>query len=633
MPFIFRTILTAALLASWFAPLAQAGEPNKDLLYVVDCSKSMNRIVDGKRMIVWAQEALRAAAAELPKDTHAGLRAFAHRIDSENEIQSCQDSELLVPIGPDSGDLLAAAIQNLEPRGRTPLSYTLRQLQGDFVKTASKTHEIILLSDGGESCGEDPKKALRALLLKGYRLRVFTLGFRIPRQERKELEALSRDFGGRFLMAEDGRAFQEQLVSLTRERTTQKNTEEEQKGKHGQAPSQEASGGAQRKEGGKTWSRAPVLEVDRRYRVARKDQEGKVYYQIRLPAAKKVKISAFPLPDCARGEDNENCPAGAVTLELVNDQGSVLTAVQSAALRAVTESPAVQIQGGSGGSYMLIDEPPPDGPRRDYDVVVTADAIDSGGQAPSGREKRIEAPISATLFPNKGESEIFRFNSLFSSLANEKSEKFEETSLLALVILTIIIIVVIETFFSKKRSHTHLLTRILGWYEVSASFYSGIVICVKTGLGLSNKIDASLLQIFFYLIFLIISGLGVRAGVFLIQGKNYGQSFWWGLFQVPFLSLTFAGGIARYICYFLMVAPAYLFVQIQKYLYRGGGIGFHLGAELQSPFRSFKEADAAGAWLGGGFQLVLGVNLIALAFLGLLFLARKIRRQDHLKRS
>ncbi len=186
-----------------------AQETTKNVELILDASNSMWGQIKGESKISIAKEVLSQIIRGLPEEMNVGLRVYGHRYKLKDE-RTCQDTELIVPIGPLQKDQLIQTIEKITPKGKTPLVYSILQSPQDFANLRGGT--VVLISDGIESCEEDIKSIARKLKESGIELTVNIIGFDIKEEEaRKQLETIAKSTGGIYLDAKDS---QELLSSL-----------------------------------------------------------------------------------------------------------------------------------------------------------------------------------------------------------------------------------------------------------------------------------------------------------------------------------------------------------------------------------------------------------------------------------
>jgi len=186
------------------ALLAQEGR----VMLVLDGSNSMWGRIDGTEKIVVARKVLNQVLSELPEDMQVGLAAYGHR-----QKESCDDIEVLLPVGSHSRAELEAAITSVQPNGMTPITAALQLVAGGL----DAPTQIILVSDGKETCEGDPCELVRSLRERGVEVTVHVVGFDVTSEEREQLHCIAEAGGG--LYADAGTA-DELTAALTDIRKT-----------------------------------------------------------------------------------------------------------------------------------------------------------------------------------------------------------------------------------------------------------------------------------------------------------------------------------------------------------------------------------------------------------------------------
>jgi Ca-activated chloride channel family protein len=102
------------------------------------------------------------------------LRLYGHK--SPKEQNNCKDTGLEVPFSAKNHQQIIDKINNIKPKGVTPITYSLEQAALDFPTNAGYRNIIILITDGIESCGGDVCATSRALQKKGVFLRPYIIG-------------------------------------------------------------------------------------------------------------------------------------------------------------------------------------------------------------------------------------------------------------------------------------------------------------------------------------------------------------------------------------------------------------------------------------------------------------------------
>jgi hypothetical protein len=177
-------------------------ETTKNVEIIMDASNSMTGLIGRETKIAVARRVLTQIISGLPGTMSVGLRVYGHRFATDDYKNACQDTELLVPIGPVDKTRLLDMVNKIQTKGRTPLVLSVLEAIKDFEKIP--TGSIILVTDGIESCNGDIKSIGPAIKKAGLELKVHIVGFDIKEAEaRKELEAIAKSTEGMYLDAKD----------------------------------------------------------------------------------------------------------------------------------------------------------------------------------------------------------------------------------------------------------------------------------------------------------------------------------------------------------------------------------------------------------------------------------------------
>lgn len=127
-------------------------EPVIYLEIIFDASKTMDEPdINGTPKIDIAKEIATLLVNHFPaRDTRFALRVNGTRYDN-----NCLDSEIVVPFRRDNAQEMLDTIQNIRPKGLSPITYSLRQVLQDFVGTKG-TKIVFIITDGQETCDREP---------------------------------------------------------------------------------------------------------------------------------------------------------------------------------------------------------------------------------------------------------------------------------------------------------------------------------------------------------------------------------------------------------------------------------------------------------------------------------------------
>ncbi|MGH3321929.1 MAG: vWA domain-containing protein [Streptosporangiaceae bacterium] len=195
-------IMTAFVVVAPGSGAAQAADRSGQLVLVMDSSGSMaGPDGSGGTKIQAAKRALDHLVNTAPADARMGLRVYGAGKD-KNDPTACRDSKLRVPVGPVDKAAIKRVAASLQPRGQTPLAYSLKKAAGDFTQGGPRT--ILLVSDGIETCDPHPCAVARKLRDQGIQLRIDVVGFRVEEKARKQLQCIARAGHGMYYDVTDG---------------------------------------------------------------------------------------------------------------------------------------------------------------------------------------------------------------------------------------------------------------------------------------------------------------------------------------------------------------------------------------------------------------------------------------------
>ncbi len=204
--------------------IAGVGVPDR-ILFILDASGSMRgKDARGKVKMRTAKRVLTDLVRALPDDVMVGLRVYGHRYPRKPKARSCTDSQLVVPFQRVDKDAFAAFVEQIRPRGQTPIGLSLAQVADDFGDVPGRK-VVVLITDGEETCSPEPgdpdhpPAVVRRLQERGVDVQVQIVGFDIRKSEVRDfLEELAASTGGRFYRADDAAGLARALDEALRAR-------------------------------------------------------------------------------------------------------------------------------------------------------------------------------------------------------------------------------------------------------------------------------------------------------------------------------------------------------------------------------------------------------------------------------
>ena len=154
-----------------------AGEaPTSRILFIFDASNSMAGQWDGERKIDLARDVLfeMLDTLEQMNSLELALRVYGHQ--SPVPPQDCSDTKLEVPFGRDNVAEIRQTLNEIQPKGTTPIARSLGLAPEDFPPCGTCRNIIVLITDGIEACDGDPCSVSLDLQRRGIILRPFVIG-------------------------------------------------------------------------------------------------------------------------------------------------------------------------------------------------------------------------------------------------------------------------------------------------------------------------------------------------------------------------------------------------------------------------------------------------------------------------
>lgn len=192
---------------------AEEDEKPSRVSLVLDASGSMSGAIDGRSKFDIARDVILGLLDEWDMEVELGLTVYGHREGT------CQDIETLVPVGRPNPRAVAAALGNVRPRGSTPLTQAVLVAAENLAKTGDGEAQVVLVSDGQETCSMDPCSLAAETAEKGIAFTAYVVGFDILRDAgaQAQLRCLADRSGGTFELAWDARSLEKALnVALAR---------------------------------------------------------------------------------------------------------------------------------------------------------------------------------------------------------------------------------------------------------------------------------------------------------------------------------------------------------------------------------------------------------------------------------
>lgn len=196
-----------------FCALGPAHAPAQDndakgrVMFVLDGSNSMWGQIDGTAKIAIAKDVMTDLITNLDTTSDMGLLVYGHRRKDD-----CSDIELISLAGQVDRNKMIAKIQSIKPRGKTPITNSVRAAAGFMGVPLGRKSSIVVVSDGLETCGGDPCALAGALKSMNSKFTMHVVGFDVTKEEFATLQCMATQTGGKFFKANNAKELKNALA-------------------------------------------------------------------------------------------------------------------------------------------------------------------------------------------------------------------------------------------------------------------------------------------------------------------------------------------------------------------------------------------------------------------------------------
>jgi Mg-chelatase subunit ChlD len=194
-----KSLLLTAIALGLFTSFAAIGTP-QNLVLILDASNSMNKPFASDTRIAAARSALDNLLTRMPEQGNVGLMAFGHRINYQNEAESCQDIAFLFPLASYTaaiGQQMIGSIAQIKPQGKTPLADSLTAA-ANSIAALGQGGVIVLVSDGEGNCGGQEAVVAQMLATLQPPIVLHVIGLDMDAQASETLRAMAMETGGSY---------------------------------------------------------------------------------------------------------------------------------------------------------------------------------------------------------------------------------------------------------------------------------------------------------------------------------------------------------------------------------------------------------------------------------------------------
>ncbi|MBO6895457.1 MAG: VWA domain-containing protein [Roseibium sp.] len=210
---IFAALISFGLTAHAGLLNAWAQEPAIDpekrtVMMVLDGSNSMWGQINGVAKISIAKDTMSDLIRNWDFSTPMGLMMYGHRRKND-----CSDIEIISTPGFGDRQTFIQKVQSVSPRGKTPIAASLGLAAVSTGAYTGKKVDIVLVSDGLETCQRDPCQEVQVVKQLNVNFRAHVIGFDVTDVEFEQLQCIATSTGGQFFRANNAQELKEAITN------------------------------------------------------------------------------------------------------------------------------------------------------------------------------------------------------------------------------------------------------------------------------------------------------------------------------------------------------------------------------------------------------------------------------------
>ncbi len=191
---MLRAIATGAVVCALTASMPARATDLAPSVLIFDSSGSMAAAEKGGRTkLDVARSIVADTLKKWPSTSQVAVTAYGHRRKAD-----CADIETILPMAPISAPAIGKRLARLKALGKTPISAALQQATTLLPKEGGN---IVLISDGIETCSADPCAVASTLRAANAKVVIHVVGFGIERPAVAQLKCIAEAGGGAFFDA------------------------------------------------------------------------------------------------------------------------------------------------------------------------------------------------------------------------------------------------------------------------------------------------------------------------------------------------------------------------------------------------------------------------------------------------
>lgn len=182
---------------------ASADSTKGNILFIIDSSGSMGLKIGNTTKMDLAKEAIKNFLNNTKDNVNVGIMVYGNKgsnSESDKAI-SCSSADTIAPIGSVTTSSVDSYLSQIQPVGWTPIGLAIKNGINAFSGKEGQKNQIIVVTDGAETCNTNPAGAASEAKASAYQIQVNVIGFAVNTSEQSSLQAISTNGGGIFSVA------------------------------------------------------------------------------------------------------------------------------------------------------------------------------------------------------------------------------------------------------------------------------------------------------------------------------------------------------------------------------------------------------------------------------------------------
>jgi hypothetical protein len=177
--------------------------PTKNTLLIIDSSGSMGINIGGGTKMEQAKQAIKDFVGSVPDNENIGLMIYGHKGSNSQSDKnlSCASTEIIAPLGSVKFNTVDGYLGQMNPVGWTPIGLAIEKGMSAFAGKEKQNNQIIIVSDGTETCNTDPAGKAAQAYASLYKIQINVIGFAVAAADQDSLSKISTNGGGSFMTA------------------------------------------------------------------------------------------------------------------------------------------------------------------------------------------------------------------------------------------------------------------------------------------------------------------------------------------------------------------------------------------------------------------------------------------------